>query len=161
MKYLERVERILIYENRNLRIVTGFDRVKSTLQLELDANASLEEVQLDSLQSVKSIGIGHCANAGPAANQQALVALAGFSGISEIETLRIEGNEALMSEGLLEALKANGAASPLQHVTFRFNPLLDEASIHARLDVLGVKSREVCGNAGGAVDPECFCEGSP
>lgn len=161
MERLESVSAISIDENTNLRVVAGFEQVRSLTRFILDKNPSLEEVRLDSLENVKSMEIGHCANAGPAANQQALVALAGFSGISEIETLRIEGNEALMSEGLLEALKANGAASPLQHVTFRFNPLLDEATIHARIDVLGVKSREVCGNAGGAVDPECFCEGSP
>lgn len=161
MENLKSVKAMQIEENANLRVVAGFEQVRRLTFFDLDKNPSLEVVQFDSLENVKSMGIGHCANAGPAANQLALVALSGFGGLTEIETLHIEGNEALMSEGLLEALKANGAASPLQYVKFRFNPLLDEATIHARIDVLGVKSREVCGNAGGAVDPECFCVGAP
>lgn len=52
-------------------------------------------------------------------------------------------------------LAANGEAVPLEHATVRFNPLLPETEVHAKLDVLGVQDRDVCGNADGA--PGCFC----
>lgn len=60
-----------------------------------------------------------------------------------------------MSAGILDALAANGASTPLQRATIRYNPLLSEASVQQTLDTLGVVHREVCGNAGG--NPSCVC----
>ena len=138
MDNLESVEAITIVENLNLRAVTGFSRVRSLWWFEAHSNSSLEEIKFDSLESAKSLRIGLCEGMKPLGSQQALVALSGFSGLTMVETLAIEGNEGLISEGLLEALKANGAASALASATFRYNALLDEATIHARLDALGV-----------------------
>ncbi len=102
--------------------------------------------------------IGYCEGTKAAAKNLALVDLSGFSGLTTLDSLHIDGNEALMSIDLLDALAANGAPTSLRVATFRFNPLLPEAAIHARLDALDVQDREVCGNAAAdPLDPDCFC----
>ncbi|MBK9754597.1 MAG: hypothetical protein IPO88_14030 [Nannocystis sp.] len=155
LKNLKSVQLISITSNRNLRVVTGFDQVSKLVGFNMYLNSALEEVQFDSLKTVEWMSIGLCQGTEAAAHHLALTALSGFNGLTTVDSLTLEGNEALMSAGLLDALKANGAATPLNAATIRFNPLLPEATVHARLDALNVPYREVCGNAEG--DPECYC----
>ncbi len=124
--------------------------------LEVHNNPALEEFQFESLETVKYMVIGNCAETSPDAHHFALTGLSGFSSLTTVEDLSLEGNEALMSADLLDALDANGAATPVVSAVIRFNPLLPEAIVNARLDALGVQYRIVCGNAEG--DPECYCE---
>ena len=144
-----------IFSNENLRVVTGFDQIQDLIVLEIRANPALENLQFDSLEAVKYLRIGGCQNAKADANHFALTELSGFSSLTTVQYLTLAGNEALMSANLLDALEANGATTPVVSATIQFNPLLPEATVNARLDALGVKDREVCGNAEG--DPECFC----
>ena len=74
--------------------------------------------------------------------------------VSEVNWLMLEGNQALLSAGLLDSLIENGEPGSLQSAEIRRNPLLPESDVLPKLDLLGVQGT-VCGNAGG--DPECFC----
>jgi len=155
LENLKSVPVISITRNGNLRVVTGFDQVRELIGFRLDANSSLEEVQFDSLETVGWMSIGFCQGTQAAAHHLSLTRLSGFSGLTTVGDLTLEGNEVLMSAGLLDALKANGATTPLNTAIIRFNPLLPEATVNAQLDALDVAYREVCGNAEG--DPECYC----
>ncbi len=152
---LKSVQVISITENGNLRVVTGFDQIRELIGFNMDANSALEEVQFDSLETVGWMSIGFCQGTQAAAHHLSLTALSGFSGLTTVGDVTLEGNEVLMSAGLLDALKANGATTPLNTAIIRFNPLLPEATVNAQLDALDVAYREVCGNAEG--DPECYC----
>lgn len=155
LEKLKAVQSIKVIQNENLRVLTGFDGVTEISWLVMYKNPALEEIQLDSIKTVKQMTIGQCQGTMAVAGHLALVDLAGFNGLATVEDLIIDGNEALLSADLLDALAANGASKPLASATIRLNPLLTEATIHARLDAIGVPFREVCGNAGG--DPGCFC----
>jgi hypothetical protein len=152
LENLKSVDSITIRNNDNLRTVTGFDQISGLEYLLIYNNPALAEIKLDSIETVDWIQIGHCVG-----GHLALVDLPGFSGLTTVQRLTIEGNEALMSAGLLDALAANGAPSPLPEAVIRFNPLLSESTVQTQLDTLGVPDRYVCENADG--DPECVCDG--
>jgi len=155
LENLKSVDSISFFDNDSLRTVTGFNQIQELTVLNLRNNPALESLQFDSLATVKYLSIGGCQQMKPDARHFALTELSGFSSLTTVQFLTLAGNEALMSAGLLEALEANGA-TPLLSATIRFNPLLPEATVNARLDVLGVIEREVCGNAEG--DAECYCQ---
>jgi hypothetical protein len=143
-----------ISSNEHLLVVEGFDQVKELGYLEIDQNPELETVDLGALEAVKTLVVGHCEGNSSAANQLALAELDGFDNLVSVDFLFIEGNEALLSAGVLDDLLENGPAKPLQAVQIRRNPQLSEADVLHKLDLLGVQGT-VCGNADGA--PECFC----
>lgn len=147
---LEEVGTISIYDNPNLYTV-AFDQLQSLGGFHFTSNPAVTEIRLDSVVSMKYIELGLCETA----NNLSLTSLSGFSSLKRVERLQIEGNEALMSLEILDALAANGATEPVTSARIRFNPLISEAEIHARLDELGVPYRLVCANAGG--DPICEC----
>lgn len=143
-----------IEQNPKLRTIAGFDQIESTTVLRIVGNPLLEEIRFESLRSAENIVIGMCENTMPAAQHFALTNLAGFGALEELNRFTVSGNEALASIDLLDALILNGAP-PLGFAEVRHNPLLLEASVHAKLDLQGAKGRDVCGNKEGAV--ECFC----
>jgi len=155
LENLKDVAGLRIRDNDNLRVVE-FDQIRDLQLLEVYKNPALEELQFEALETVKYLVIGRCAETSPDARHFALAGLSGFSSLTNVESLTLEGNEVLMSVDLFDALDANGAAAPMDSAGIRFNPLLPEAVINARLDALGVQYREVCGNADG--DPDCYCE---
>lgn len=152
---LQKLGALSITQNPSLRVVSGFDKIFELSLLEISRNPELEGIQLDSLQTANHIQIGYCEYEMAAALHPKLVDLAGFSGLTKVTRIGIDGNEALASAAVLDALAANGEAVPLEHAMIRFNPLLSESEIHAKLDVLGVQDRDVCGNAEGALG--CYC----
>ncbi len=156
LENLKSVGALSIFRNENLRVVTGFDQAREIPLLQVSRNPALEELQFEALETVKYMVIGECAEMSPDAHHFALTGLSGFSSLTTVESLSLKGNEALMSADLLDALDANGAATPVVSAVIRFNPLLPEAIVNAQLDALGVQSRIVCGNAEG--DPKCYCE---
>lgn len=155
LENLKSVESIGIFSSKNLRAVTGFEQVHELVGLEILENPSLEVIDFNSLETVDRIHIGVCAGTKGQARHDALGELSGFSSLTTVQYLNIEGNEALMSADLLDSLAANGAPLPLRYATIRYNYLLSESAVHEQLDTLGVIARDVCGNAGG--DPECYC----
>ncbi|MBK9754596.1 MAG: hypothetical protein IPO88_14025 [Nannocystis sp.] len=155
MDNLEEVNSLSITNNGNLRIVTGFDGITVLFGFEIKFNSSLEEIQFDSLTTVNWMNIGHCSGTLADAHHLALDALSGFSGLTEVDSINIDGNEVLSSVGLLDALRANGAPLPLRTAAIRDNPVLLESEVNTRLDELGVQAREVCGNLKG--NPKCDC----
>lgn len=157
LENLKSVQVISVYQNPKLRVVTGFDQVHDLVGLKLYSNPALEEIHLESVKTVDWMIVGGCLGAGGDGGHDSLVSLSGFSGLTAVESLHVDGNKALMSADLLDALAANGALSPLGGAYIRFNPLLSEATVQAQLDALGVPVRDVCGNEKG--DPECYCEG--
>jgi len=114
----------------------------------------LEVVDLGTLESVGMLVVGHCEGTQSLALQPALVDLDGFSSLASVKWLFLEGNEALLSAGLLDSLIENGEAESLQLVAIRRNPVLPESYVLQKLELLGIQGT-VCGNAEG--DPECFC----
>lgn len=154
---LQSVNWITVYDNPKLRTISGFEQLAGLLALKIYYNPSLEEVVFESLTSVHTMTIGYCDQGGGTAKQPSLVDLTGFTALASVGALYIDGNEALMTTDILDALAANGSPEPLGVATVRFNPTLPEAAVHAQLDVLGLspRDREVCGNAEG--DPECIC----
>ncbi|HFE46280.1 MAG TPA: hypothetical protein ENJ18_12415 [Nannocystis exedens] len=74
--------------------------------------------------------------------------------LSAAQLRRAQGNEALLSAGLLDSLIEKSEPGSLLSARIRRNPLLPESAVLQKLDLLGVMGT-VCGNAGG--DPECFC----
>ncbi|MDC0674383.1 hypothetical protein [Nannocystis radixulma] len=155
LENLQNVQSILIVDNTNLRTAIGFDRLRSTVGFTFYGNPAAEAIRFDSLETLVWMRIGFCADTLPAANNLALADLAGFAALTTIERLTLEGNEALVTAEILDALAANGASSPLQIATIRHNHFLSEESVHEALDALGVKKRDVCGNADGY--PMCVC----
>lgn len=150
LQNLTKVKAISIYDNQNLR-TAAFDQVQSLTAFNFKSNPAVTEIRLDSVVSMEWMEIGGCETA----DNLALTKLSGFSGLKRVERLQIEANEALMSLEILDALEANGAPEPITSARIRFNPLISEAEIHARLDELGVPYQIVCANAGG--DPNCDC----
>lgn len=152
---LQMSESILIATNPNLRTVESFDKVANLSGLTMYENPALEEISLDSIKSVGFLTVGYCNGAMAAAEHLALTELTGFSGLTTVTRLTIEGNEALLSADVLDAIAINGALDAVEFASIRFNPVLSEVTVHAQLDAIGVQAREVCGNAEG--DPECYC----
>lgn len=152
---LQKLGSLSVTENPKLRVVAGFEQIHEFSLLELYRNPALEKIELDSITTVEFMQIGYCEEMKGAAYNLALVALSGFGGITTVERLWIDGNEALMAANLLDALAINGAPVPLEHAAIRYNPVLSEADVHKKLDVLGVQDREVCGNSGGVSG--CIC----
>ncbi|MBZ5708411.1 hypothetical protein [Nannocystis pusilla] len=146
---------LLINNNANLRIVAGFDQFSDLASVIISGNPALEEINLDSLQNVETLKIGFCQFEMASASHFELVDLSGFSSLTRVKRLTIDGNEALLSADLLDVLAANGDPMPLEQTWIRFNPLLSETLVHEKLNALGVNKREVCGNAEGALG--CFC----
>lgn len=151
---LKKLDALLIFENPNLQVITGFEQLHELAFVQIYWNLSLEEIHLESLSSVKFITVGYCVKDIGDADHEALVDLSGFSGLTTVERVQIDGNEVLKSADLFDALVMNGAP-PIKMAWVRYNPLLPEANIHAQLDALGALGREVCGNEGGAQG--CFC----
>lgn len=151
---LKKIGNLSIEENPHLREIVGFEQIEELGLFTLLLNHSLEEIHLESLHTVNFMVVGRCEFEEPSAYHLALTNLNGFSSLTDVGTLFIEGNEALMSVDLLDALALNGTPEP-PSVQIRFNPLLPEALVHEKLDALGVTKREVCGNMEG--DPECYC----
>lgn len=151
---LKDIGNLSIEQNPHLREIVGFEQIEALGLFVLRSNHSLEELHFDSLHTVNFMEIGLCMLEKPSAFHLALTNLKGFNSLAEVPTLIVDGNEALMSADLLDALASNGGPPPFS-VQFRFNPLLPEALIHDKLDALGVPNRTVCGNLDG--DPECFC----
>jgi hypothetical protein len=161
LENLKSIKSLWITGNPNLRVVTGFDQIRELERFRFRSNPAVEEIQLDSIETANWIEIGYCQGSGGFGQNLDLVDLSGFSGLTTVYGLSIDGNEALISADLLDALAANGAPAPLGEAHFRFNPLLSEATILARLDALDVQYREVCGNAGGDPDDwNCNCADS-
>lgn len=154
---LESVFRMEVYNNLALSAVDSVGPIKQLFSLTIDGNPLLQEIHLDSLETVGLLQIGHCEKMSAAANQKKLVTLLGFAGLTKVQDLVIEGNEALQTADVLNVLILNGAKMPLSTAEIRYNVLLPETEINADLDVLGLdmQHRNVCGNAGG--NPECFC----
>lgn len=154
---LESVFRMEVYNNLALSAVDSVGPIKQLFSLTIDGNPSLQEIHLDYLETVGLLQIGHCEKMSAAANQKNLVTLLGFAGLTKVQDLVIEGNEALQTADVLNVLILNGAKMPLSTAEIRYNVLLPETEINAELDVLGLdmQHRNVCGNAGG--NPECFC----
>ena len=146
-----------VRENANLRVVTGLDQFRDTYGFDFHGNPLLEEVELVALETVYWMSFGRCSGTKPYGGHQALVDLSGFDALTRVDNIALDGNEALMSAGLFDALAANGAVEPLRVAVVRFNPVLPQADIQASLDVLVVPHQDVCGNAGGPPDPACFC----
>ena len=157
LENLKSVLRIRVFNNAALRSIDGIGPIVDLFSLGLDSNPSLEEIHLDSVETVGLLEIGHCQGMMGSELQGKLIDLSGLSGLASVQTLTVEGNAALMTADVLDTLAANGAPEPLSFATVRYNLLLPEADVHAKLDVLGIdmQHREVCGNAGG--DPKCFC----
>lgn len=159
LKNLQHTRWLSVTGNGDLRVVTGFDQLHELQNLGIHTNPSLEAIHLDSLRAVHdTLRIGLCGGAGPAGGHDVLTDLSGFSGLTKVRFIAIEGNEALASAGLFDALAANGDPAPLESAWIRHNPLLSPAEVNAQLDVLGVpdESRLFCGNLGG--EPECeYC----
>lgn len=155
LENLKSVRAIVINHNANLRLVTGFEQISELTSLIMSSNPSLEEIALDTFQEVETLRIGSCLEEQAAASHFALVDLAGFSGLTRVKRLTIDGNEALLSADLLDVLAQNGDPLPLEETWIRFNPLLSETLVHQQLNALDVNKREVCGNAEGAAG--CFC----
>lgn len=152
---LQSIGGLWITQNGSLREILGFDQIQDLAVLEVSGNPKLEEIHLDSIQTVGHLQIGYCESEMAAAYHLALVNLTGFGGLVAVERLGIDGNEALLTADLLDALSVNGEPVPIEQAWIRFNPLLSEADVHTKLDVLGVQDREVCGNKEGAQG--CFC----
>lgn len=157
LESLNSVFRIRIFNNAALRLIDGIGPIEDLFSLVIDGNSSLEEIHLDSVKTVGLLQIGHCQGMMASAKHNKLIDLSGFSGLTSVQTLIIEGNAALMTADVLDTLATNGGPKPLLSATVRYNLLLPEASVHVKLDVLGLdmQHREVCGNAEG--DPVCFC----
>jgi len=151
---LKEIGNLSIEQNPRLREVVDFEKIETLGLFSLQDNRSLEELHFDSLHTIKFMVIGLCQLEKPSAYHDALTNLKGFNSLADVRTLNVNGNEALMSADLLDALASNGGPPPFS-VQFKFNPLLPEALIHDKLDALGVPNRTVCGNLDG--DPECFC----
>ncbi len=151
---LKKIGGLWIWNNPVLLEVTGFGQIEEVGLLSLRSNHTLKEIHLESLHTVQSLEIGYCEHEKPSAYHLALADLKGFSGLTDVPSIVINGNEALMSVDLFNALASNGGPPP-SSAEVRFNPLLPETLVHEKLDALGVKNREVCGNMKG--DPECFC----
>lgn len=152
---LQSIGGLWITQNSSLREILGFDQIQDLAVLEVSGNPKLEEIHLDSIQTVGHLQIGYCESEMAVAFHLALVNLTGFGGLIAVERLGIDGNEALLTADLLDALSVNGEPVPIGQARVRFNPLLSEADVHTKLDVLGVQDREVCGNKEGAQG--CFC----
>lgn len=155
LENLRTVQGITIVDNANLRTAVGFESLRETVGITFYGNPSAESLQFESLETLSWMRIGFCADTMPAANNLALTDLAGFTALKQIERLTVEGNEALMTAEILDSLLVNGVSEPLQIAVIRHNPLLSEESIILALDALGVKQRNLCGNAGGI--SECVC----
>jgi len=155
LENLKSVESITILYNKSLREVTGFEKIHELVGLEIVENPSLEMIEFKSLEIVDQLRIGVCYGTEGLARHYALGELSGFSSLTTVRDLHIEGNETMVSADLLDSLAANGAPLPLRYATIRYNYLLSESAVHEQLDALGVTFRDVCGNAGG--DPECYC----
>lgn len=157
MADLQSVQRIWVYENQGLQTVSGFDGVVELFELRIYGNPMLEKILFDTLTTAATMTLGFCVGDMGAAQEPLLLDLAGFSGLTKVGSITIEGHESLVTAEVLDALAANGAPDPLAGATVRFNVLLPEADVHAQLDTLGLsmQQRDVCGNAEG--DPECFC----
>jgi len=151
---LKNIGSLRVEQNPLLREIVGFEQIEELGLLSLHLNQSLEEIHLESLHTVEFLDIGRCEFEEPTAFHLALSDLQGFSSLTDVGTLWINGNEALASVDLLDALAMNGTINP-PVVQVRFNPMLPEDVVHEKLDALGVIKREVCGNLEG--DPECFC----
>lgn len=152
---LQSVRNVSFTDNPNLRVVTDLGRIEELSYLAIYGNLALEDIQLDSLKHVELMYVGQCVGPKASAKHLALEGLSGFDGLTSVTRLSVDGNEALMSADLLDAIASNGAIAPIGVATIRLNPLLSETAVHAQLDILGVTEREVCGNAGG--DLECDC----
>lgn len=152
---LRSATRIYIHSNPSLRTV-HLPALAEVEQLEIMRNPMLEEISFDSLTTAAHIGIGTCYRTEPGgADLLSLVDLSGFGALTSAGSVWIQGNEALLSVGIFDALAANGAPDPLGEAYVEFNPLLPETEVQAQLDVLGPERRYVCGNLDG--DPQCFC----
>lgn len=120
-------------------------------------NPALQEVHLESVESISRLTVGYCM--GPGTNlsgNASLVDIDGFANLTHVGDLSIRGNEALVSAQVLEVLVTNGAA-PLEDVEVMWNANLTEQEVNAKLDALGVTGvRTVCGNAEGVQD-QCDC----
>ncbi len=154
---LKNVLRINIFQNKGLRTIDRFDSIVDLFTLVIVGNSSLEEIHLDSIETVGGLKIGYCQGNMGSTLQGKLTTLSGFSGLTSVQSLTIEGHPALMTAEILDALALSPAPKPLSFATVRYNLLLPETDVDATLDDLGLdmQHREVCGNAGG--DPECYC----
>lgn len=157
LENLTSVSRVFVFNNPALQSIDSIGPVVDLFSLVIDGNSSLEQINLDSIKTIGLLQIGHCQGTMASANNGKLIDLSGFSGLTSVQTLIIEGNVELMTADVLDTLAANGAPNPLSFATVRYNLQLPEATVHSKLDALGIdmQHREVCGNAEG--DPECFC----
>lgn len=151
---LRQIGNLVIDSNLRLREIVDLDKIETLGLLWVHTNSSLEEIHLESIHTISFMHIGYCELEEPSAYHDALTNLKGFDSLADVRNIIVNGNEALMSADLLDALASNGGPPPFS-VQFKFNPLLPEALIHDKLDALGVPNRTVCGNLDG--DPECFC----
>ncbi|MBK6916811.1 MAG: hypothetical protein IPH07_05375 [Deltaproteobacteria bacterium] len=154
---LTALSKLVVAENPRLRVFAGFEQIDKIDLLDVSMNDALQEVHLESLESIERLNIGYCMGPGTfLAGNDSLAEVGGFASLASVGDLMIRGNEALVSTQVLDALASNGAP-PLDDVRIMWNPKLPEQEVNAKLDALGVEgSRWVCGNAGGVQD-ECDC----
>lgn len=146
---------LIVLENMSLRTITGFDKIQETSLVQVSRNPLLDKIEFDSLKWADYIQIGECAGMEAAADQASLMNISGFSGVSRVTRLHVEGNEALTSADILDVLIQNGDPMPLEHARFRYNPLLPEADVNEKLSMMGAVDTEVCGNKEGSLG--CIC----
>lgn len=145
---------LTVYNNPSLRALTGFEQIHTLVYVQFDHNPELEEVHLESLNIVKSILIGYCIGDVGDAGHDLLTDLSGFSGLTNVERVQLDGNEALDYADLFDTLILNGAPQLMQ-AWVRYNPVLSEDQINLQLNMQGTQWREVCGNEGGVQG--CLC----
>ncbi|MBK8237577.1 MAG: hypothetical protein IPK74_18705 [Deltaproteobacteria bacterium] len=154
---LTELQNLAVNSNPSLRTIEGFENIEKIATLDISHNDALEEIHLESVESIELFNLGHCSGLGiQLSGNDSLVDVGGLVNLASVGSLQIRGNEALVSTQVLDALASNGAP-PLDDVRIMWNPKLPEQEVNAKLDALGVEgSRWVCGNAGGVQD-ECDC----
>lgn len=154
-----------VTDNPALESLVGLDALRWVPTLTIYGNASLGHLGLDHLEGVlDGFYIGGCSQeselspAVMSGNNPSLTVLDGLSALSDVGALVVAGQESLTSlEPLLSRAQAGAEFGDIQ---FKGNPNLAIDDIEALLDAAGVTlDADVCGNAGGTTECNCWTEG--
>lgn len=130
------------------RALEGFEHISELISLEIDDSSALERIELPGLERLSWIRIGNCLTNLPQ-NNPSLTSTGTFASLEHVGSILVEGNVALVRDGILDALLKNGGAAP-EYVSYIINGQLPEEEIVPVFEALDPGGGlNMCGNLGG------------
>lgn len=130
------------------RALEGFEHISELISLEVDDSSALERIELPGLERLSWIRIGNCLTNMPQ-NNPSLTSTGTFASLEHVGSILVEGNVALVRDGILDALLKNGGAAP-EYVSYIINGQLPEEEIVPVFEALDPGGGlNMCGNLGG------------